>query len=182
MRIETALAAKRADLEDAWITAIFGTYPLDTAGFLRKSGDQFTNPVAHRTREAVPRIVDALLKETLDTDDLAGEDGTIKTGPLDQLIRVRAVQEFSPGQAVAVIFFLKSAVRKLLAGELAQDPALAGELLRFESKIDSLALLSFDVYCACQEQVYRLRVEEVKRGQASLLRRAGLLLGDGETG
>ena len=50
------------------------------------------------------------------------------------------------------------------------------DLLRFEAKVDNLAMMSFDIYSKGREQIYRLRVDEVKRAQSNLLRKAGMIV------
>lgn len=167
MRVLDMLREKRDEIVEGWTEAIFRTYPLDTVGFMRRQADQFANPIRHRTRDAVPKIVDALLEEGLDSEKIIG--------PLDDIIRIRAVQDFTPAKSVGIVFLLKSLLREKLAKQL-DTPDTARELLQFESKIDSLALISFDIYTQCQKKIFSMRVDEIKNRQASLLRRAGLIL------
>ncbi len=162
------LRENRTVLAEKWLDAIFRTYPLDTVGFMRRQTDQFANPVRHRTEEAVHEIVDALLKEKkLDTE--------LVQKSIDEMIRVRAVQTFTASRAVGIIYLLKQLVREMVFKDL-QSVKQAKELLQFESKIDVLALIAFDNYCDCREQIHNLRVNEVKNSQASLLRRAKMVL------
>jgi hypothetical protein len=48
-------------------------------------------------------------------------------------------------------------------------------LLLFESKIDDLALLSFDIYMKCREKIYELKSNEVRNMTFRLLQRANLI-------
>jgi len=167
MALQEVLQGNKKVLLEKWLEAIFRTYPLETVGFMRRNTDQFENPIRHKTVEAATRIVDALLREKLDTEEV--------TPWLDEMIRLRAVQEFTPARAVGIVYLLKGVVRRMV--EQAQgDGKLAWELLQFESKIDSLALISFDIYSKCRQQIFELRVAEVKNSQASLLRRARMVL------
>ncbi len=50
-----------------------------------------------------------------------------------------------------------------------------GDLLRFEAKIDNMAMMAFDIYSKGREHIYRMRVDEVKRLQSQLLKRAGMI-------
>jgi len=50
-------------------------------------------------------------------------------------------------------------------------------LLALESKIDSLALLSLDIYAKCREKLYEMRIKEVKNVQKRLLERAEMICG-----
>ena len=43
------------------------------------------------------------------------------------------------------------------------DARLLAELTELERQIDRVALAAFDVFVQCREQVYELRVNEVKR-------------------
>ncbi len=89
---------------------------------------------------------------------------------LDRIVRVRAVQEFTPSEALGFVFLLKKAVRQTLAQDLhSQD--LSEELLTWESRIDKLALLSFDLYLQCRETIFEIRHNEVKNSTARLWER-----------
>ena len=81
---------------------------------------------------------------------------------LDKVIRIRAVQEFSPSQALAFVFSLKEVIREVLGKEIRENH-LQDQLLLIEKRIDALALRAFDVYVSCREEVYELRINEVKR-------------------
>ncbi len=129
---------------------------------MRLVKDPFANPVGNTIRRETEFLFDALLSGASQEE----------VGPhLDGIIRIRNVQDFSPAQALAFIFLLKDVVRKEL-GALSRSGEAVDELLRFESRVDSLALLAFDMYAQCCEQIYVLRADEVKRQTAKLLERA----------
>jgi hypothetical protein len=94
---------------------------------------------------------------------------------LDEIIRVLALQDIPPSQALAFVFHLKQVIREELAAEL-KDLSLAPELVELESRIDGLALLGFDAYTKRREKLCELKVNEVKAKVSGLLRRAGLRL------
>lgn len=166
MAILDLLRAQRGVLKEKWRDSIFRTYPLNTVGFLRTNANEFTNPVGHRTTQAVNGIIDAVLAETMDV--------AVVKEFIDDIVRIRAVQGFSPAAAVGVFFLLKALVRELLEKEL-KNGSISRELLIFETKLDSIALAAFDIYAACRETLYEQRVLEVKNSQSQLLRRARLL-------
>ena len=159
------LREHREALAQEWVERIFRTYPLETVGFLRKSDDPFSNPAGVKTRQAVVTLTAALLEPGLDSEAVRG--------PVDDIMRVRSVQDFTPSQAVAVMFFAKSVVRDHLKKQKLLD-SFAPELLQFESKIDTLALLAMDVHASCREQLFEFRVKEVKRQQSQVIRLAKL--------
>jgi hypothetical protein len=92
---------------------------------------------------------------------------------LDEIIRIRALQDFAPSQALAFIFLLKNVIRQELADEIQQEN-LAAEILELESRIDGLALLGFDVYSKRREKIYEIRANEMKGRVSLLLRKAGV--------
>lgn len=169
MNLTEILHENRDLIDERWRDAIFRTYPLDTVGFMRRQKDQFANPVGQRTTAAISALVDLLIGEGLDSEAVRPH--------IDEIVRVRAIQDFSASQAVGVIFLLKTVVRELVR-QSEEGASLYGELLQFESKIDSLALLSFENYCICRDQINQLRIDEVKRQHSRLLERAKMIYGD----
>ncbi|WP_309446485.1 RsbRD N-terminal domain-containing protein [Desulfosporosinus nitroreducens] len=93
---------------------------------------------------------------------------------MDDIIRVRAIQDFTPAQALNFVFFLKRVIREELEKEIKQNK-LYDELLEFESEIDELALYTFNIYVKCREQLYQLKTDELKRMTFSLLKKANLM-------
>ena len=136
-----------------WTDGILATYPGDAAGAFGREQDRFANPVGHSVRVGTRGIVEALCN---------GLDAGEIRASLREIIKVRAVQQFSPSQAVSFVFHLKSVIRAELDG-LARGPDAAAELAALDGEIDRIALAAFDIFEQCREQVYRLRVEEVKR-------------------
>jgi hypothetical protein len=144
---------------------ILETYPSDTSNFLKKQKNCFANPVGYNISQGINGIFDELLNEA-DTD---------KVSPfLDNIIRIKAVQDFFPSQAMSFIFLLKKALRESLGNKI-NETHISEELLLFESKIDDLALLSFDVYMKCREKIYELKSNEVRSMTFRLLQRANII-------
>ena len=54
--------------------------------------------------------------------------------------------------------------------------ALDQELVDLEATLDYMALVAFDIYMACREQVYDIRAKEVQQNAFLLLKRANLLV------
>jgi len=165
MKIEQLLSQKKKAVLKKWFHLVLETYPEETAQFIRKEKDPFANPVGSGIREGIEGLFDELIK---------GPDRMRVSSFLDRMMRVRAIQDFTPSQATGFIFRLKNVVRKELDKELG-DEKIAAELLKFESKIDALALIAFDVYVKCREQVYEIKNNEIKNRYFRLLKRANLL-------
>jgi hypothetical protein len=94
---------------------------------------------------------------------------------LDRIIRIRAVQDFSPAQAISFIFFLKQVVRDELQSDIHENRISTSELVAFDAKVDELALLAFNIYMQCRERLFEVRLNEFKNRTHRLLQRANLL-------
>jgi hypothetical protein len=164
IKLTHLLSQKKSLILDKWLQVLFNSYPPETAIFLKKEKDQFDNPVGYRTSEGIKGLYEALLRE------MAPEQVNVY---LDEVIRIRAIQEFSPSQALAFIFLLKNVIREELAQELKEEH-LEGEMLELESRIDGLALLGFDVYTKRREMLHEIRVNEVKKRISGLVRKTGM--------
>jgi hypothetical protein len=164
MSLATHLSEKKPVILDRWLTGIFESYPPETAIFLRKEKDHFDNPVGYRLSEGLTGLYGALLEE-LESDQILAF--------LDDIIRIRALQNFSPSRALAFIFLLKNIVREELAEEIRKGN-LEADLLDLENRIDGLGLMAFDVYIKCREKIWEVKADEMKRGISGLLRRAGI--------
>lgn len=173
--VKELMAANREAIVKYWHDLVLDTYPEETAKLWKKGGDPMQNPVAHRVRQGVSAVFDSLMTQA------GTEPGEEVLTFLDEIIRVRAVQNFSPSGAVGFIFLLKKAVREILWPRLSTKGAWA-ELLALESRIDGLALACLDMYAKCRETLYGIKVEELRKQQHMLLRRAQLIVGIGEGG
>ena len=175
MALEHLLSQKKPVILEKWLQLILDTYPADSSRFLKQEKDRFTNPVGYTISQELGALYEALL-QGVKPDKL--------TTALDNIIRIRAVQDFSPSQAVAFIFLLKGAVREELASEIREN-RLFEDWLQFENRVDELALLTFDIYMECREKVYEIKVNKVEAETemaSKLLARANLMSGEPSTG
>ncbi len=165
MYLEEHLINNRSSIIKKWRGVVLGTYPEGTQRFLTKEKSRFANPVGHVIDRDIETLYDELIK---------GEDKQKIASCLDNIIRIRAVQDFKPSHAVSFVLDLKRIVRE----ELAAGPAKNGlweELQVFETRVDDVALLAFDVYSQCRQKIYDIRVKEVKNQVERLLKRANLV-------
>ena len=103
-------------------------------------------------RDGLSRIFELLCQE-------AEEEAYIR--PMDQIVRIRAVQEFAVLQAVVPFLELRWVVREVLA----DNPSFnlpADQLQHFDCATKRVALIAFDLYCRCREQLYRTRYSDRK--------------------
>lgn len=136
-----------------WLEDVLAAYSPDAAAAFVRQKDPFANPVGHSVRVGTRAILEAVL-----------EGGSVEElhGPLEDIVRIRAVQELEPSQAVGFVFRLKDAIRAEL-GDAGSEPRLRADLTELERRIDEVALAAFDLYVGCREKVSELRVNELKR-------------------
>jgi len=136
----------------AWRQRIFRTFPAETATFLERETDPFRNPLGDRIAEGTARLLDGLLRGCAPAE---------MREAMDVLVRLRAVQGHPPSQALEFIFLLKDALRLVVGGE---DAAV------FDRRVDAMALVGFDAYARCREEIQEIRVRELRRWVALVLR------------
>jgi hypothetical protein len=161
LMLRDLLQQNKDSIIERWLEDTLATYAKDTSSFLDREKDRFANPVGHALRTGTRAIFENLLD---------GMDPDIICGHLNDIIKIRAIQDFPPGRAVSFVFQLKKAVRAGL-GNNATDPRLAPGLMDTDAKIDQIALFAFDIYTKCREQMHELRVNEVKRSVSGLMDR-----------
>jgi hypothetical protein len=163
MNLSELLTRNRSAIVNKWCDLVLETYPKQSQRFLKKK-DQFGNPVGRTISEGITSIFDELIGEA-DSDKLSTF--------LDSVVRIRAIQEFSPSQAVGFVFGLKKVIREQLSKEM-QGGGLSKEWAAFQQRIDGLALMSFDIYTECRQRVFDIRVKELRNQSHKLLKMAGL--------
>ena len=152
------LAEYRDRIQADWMERILADYPEQTVGFLRGQLDPFANPVGAALREEVGVLLDGVLDPTFDLDRLGSA--------LDRIIRVRALQDFAPSKAIGFVLDLKRVVATSL-----RDPLDSSDRSELDHRIDRLALMAFDVYSACREQVHEIRVQSIRNRSITVLER-----------
>ncbi|UCH20581.1 MAG: RsbRD N-terminal domain-containing protein [Deltaproteobacteria bacterium] len=165
MRLKKLLELRKRPIIDQWFERVIKSYAPDTAQFIKNQKDPFSNPFGSVLSKGLAVLFDQLLTNP--------DSETVKRS-LDPIIRIRAVQDYSPSQATAFILILKNIVRENIKNEL-QDSQTANELLQFESKIDALSLVAFDIYMACKEKIYDLKTNTERNKVYKAFERAGLL-------
>ena len=101
MKLEDLLRRKRPAILDRWRKLITETYPEEMARFLASEDDQFANPVGHFIRHGTEVLLEEIHGD-LDRD--------VIRDCMDPVVRIRAVQDFTPSEAVGFVFLLKKAV------------------------------------------------------------------------
>jgi len=148
------LLNERADaILERWVEVVLSAYPSDAAALFQKEQDPFANPIGNSVREGTRGVLQAIL-DGMDQEELRSH--------LDRVVRVRAVQDLAPSQALSFVFSLRAVIRDTVP-ELDADPRLRREMAGLDEDIDRVALAAFDLYAERREEVSQLRVNEVKR-------------------
>ncbi|MGZ3494202.1 MAG: RsbRD N-terminal domain-containing protein, partial [Thermodesulfobacteriota bacterium] len=135
-----------------WFDLILESYPEDTASLMKKEKNQFTNPVG----STISREIEALFKKLCEGGQFKSREAS-----LDSILKIRSVQDFSPSKAVGFIFLLKRVIGETLRDEIAKE-LIANEWLKFQERIDDLALQAFDSYMDCRDKICEIRVNQAR--------------------
>ena len=164
MRSTQLLAATKQEILKSWFQATVDSYPADTARFLKSQKDPFANPVGQTTYQSLDALVDALT---------TGAGREVMTAALDPILRIRAVQTFTPSKATSFVFSLKQIIRQHLPGD-GHDAGV--DMNELDRQIDEMAMAAFDTYVACREKIYELKATESRKQFFGSLKRAGLIV------
>lgn len=132
-------------IADSWFQKAIEIYPEAARGGMMLSGDRFRNPVASTLRESLAILVKELAGGMIDEQVASA---------LDAIVRVRAVQDCTPEQALSFTEQLLDVIRDRHAEEL--FPAL-------EQRLDILALSANRQYALCVNDIARARSRELQR-------------------
>jgi hypothetical protein len=156
MELSEALARKKNEILSLWIERTLDSYV--APGFFKQSKDPFANPVGSNIAAGLTRLFELLLAQA---------EPVAFALPVDQVVRIRAVQDFTPAQAVAPFLELKWVVKQVLSRDKTTQPLLQS-LDILDCEIDRVALTAFNIYSECRELLYRNRIRELKSGNAVL--------------
>jgi len=143
-----------------WLEQVVHEYPGETSRFLVEQSDPFANPVGATLHRELTAVVSGLFE---------GDEPGELAQRLHGVIRIRAVQDFRPAEALAFIPGLKAVLRRGVdSGHLNLD---AEELASLERRVDQLLLESFDIYSSCRDQVHRIQTESIRNRSLKVMER-----------
>lgn len=166
MDLSALLRERRADILKRWFESVLEGYHEEARTSLRRQKAQFANPVGFNLAQGLEGMFDGLLSGVM--------PGEVST-QLDAIVRLRAVQDFKPSEAVAFILHLKTIVRDVLGQDFPQDSRTHEDLRKFDTAVDDLALFAFDLYMQCREKIYAIKAEEARSATFRLLQEAKIL-------
>jgi hypothetical protein len=162
MELVKQLAQKKSAIIKVWFEKVVNTYPIDTAQFLKNQKDPFANPVGQNSLQSLQDIFDLVL---------GGFEPETARPLIDPIVRIRAIQDFKPSEAVGFMFDLKSIIREAVP----MDAKGRQDLEALDKRIDRLGLLAFDIYMQCREKILDLKANETRARTYAAFSRAGLI-------
>jgi hypothetical protein len=150
--LKNLLAEKRSAILDSWLKRALEVYPAESRVFFRNTQDPFSNPIGSTLRGGMEKIYQAILQP-------ADRDQAYSL--LDPIIRIRAVQNLSPSQAISFIPLLKESIEEVMGNRTLERVSFP-EWTTLSQKIDWLTLQAFDIYMECREKIHYLRMKEFK--------------------
>ncbi len=150
--IREILIKNKSAVLEKWIKSITDTYPAETSNFLRLQKNRFSNPVGFAVSAGAEKILNEILNE--------GSLERIKDA-LTDIIKIRAVQDFTPSQAAGIMLSLKKIIIDELDNKI-KDWKSFEEFIKIESGIDNVILYAFDLYTEAREKVHQIRINEIK--------------------
>ncbi len=160
MSLKEILQGSRKAIGERWLDLVLADYAPDTSRFLRNKRDQFANPVGHTLIQGLSVLLDGLIE---------GRDDEQVAATLEDVIRIRAVQELPPSIGAGFLQSLKVAVEKEVGRRLGP------ELLRaFDQRVDELLLRAFDVYMAQRARLFEIRLDDLRRSHLDVREQVAL--------
>jgi len=169
MELAALLEKKKETILNEWFEQVIHTYAPDSASFYQNQKDAFANPVGSTTKQSLARLFTLLINSN--DPDAAQQESPADV--IDPLVRIRAVQNFTPSRAVGFVFLLKPIIRNHYKRHRKKIALEA--LLDLESRIDMLALTGFDVFMGCREKIYSLKTNTERDKIYKAFARAGLI-------
>jgi len=155
------LRNKHEKLSEQWFECIIRTYPKDTTVFLKKEKNRFMNPVGYTLSSELGILV----------QELTGSmDEAVMSASLNSIIKIRAVQDFTPAQALRFIPDFKRIIADSVRNESVELACEAG-LEIINARLDQMVLLAFDLYMKCREKIYEVKSLEARNVTFKLLER-----------
>lgn len=144
------LAENREKVIGIWFKLIVDTYPDETGKFLVRKKDRFDNPIGYSLNKELEAIFNELIGE---------QRKRVFQESIEEIVKYRVVQEFSPSRAIGFFLFLKTAIRGVLKDSL-KKPENFRELLELESSIDTLTLMAFEEFVKCKDKIGEIRQKQ----------------------
>jgi hypothetical protein len=142
MALTTVSTGLRDRFFEEWLACTIGTYPEQTRRLLREGRDSFRNPVGHTLDASLRGLTEELF---------GGFDRARVTAWLDAVVHLRAVQDFSPADAVGFVALARHAANRVSGHG---SPGLGpGALDVLGARTDEMVVIAADLLSRCREEM-----------------------------
>lgn len=161
-RLKEVLRAHERELLSGWFEQMMQSYPEESRKYFKKINSDFANPVGANLYHCLENLLHTLLSDAPDADAV-NEHVTM-------ILRIKAVQEVLPSQAVSFVPALKQIVERVCGKALRDGGVSIQEWLDFYSDLDTVALYAFDSYSDSRELIYKMRLDQIRQTNDILVR------------
>jgi len=156
------LRAHERELLAGWFEQMMQSYPVEARKYFKKINSDFTNPVGANLYHSLEKLLHTLLSDAPDADAV--------NESVYMILRIKAVQEVLPSQAVSFVPALKQVVEQVCGKALKEAGVSFQEWLDFYSDLDTVALYAFDNYSESRELIYKMRLDQIRQTNDILVR------------
>ncbi len=150
--LEKYFASKKVSICQRWLQLILQSQPAKDCVSVRRDKDRFNDPIGFTLERELP----ALYEKIVLLNDVEAAHKS-----LENVIKIRAVQDLTPAQVINFIFLLKETVISELM-ELNISPYTSREVINFNDAIEKCVLLAINIYFTCREDIHELTIAEIK--------------------
>jgi len=172
MKIEELIGKNFDTILQKWNQSIIDSYPQESGKYLLENKNKFSNPVGYTIENSLKPILEAV-------KDMSFDEKAKKS--LDDIIRIRAVQDFSPSDALGFIKSLRAIIISELSSNIDYSPG-KGDFLKLDRIFDEISSFSIDTYVDLRERIFRIKSNETRNGFERMIERLNGKYEDMNTG
>jgi hypothetical protein len=161
MDIIEFLNDKKNDIVEKWQNAIIDTYPEPAGKFLHGNKNQFANPIGFTVHHELPNIFQQLITDM---------NNEVLKKSISDIIRIRAVQDFTPNEALGFILLLKTIIKNEIS-QFINDKEMIESYFKIDGNIDKMMAIAFDSYLDMRMIMADIKLDEVKRRNQKMMER-----------
>lgn len=161
MDIIKFLNDKRNDIIEKWQNAIIDTYPQPAGKFLHGNKNQFANPIGFTVNKELPNIFQQLITDM---------NADVLKKSISDIIRIRAVQQFTPNEATSFILLLKTIIKNEIF-QFINDKEMIESYFKLEGNIDKMMAIAYESYLDMRMIMADIKLDEVKRRNQKMMER-----------
>ncbi len=147
-----------------WLNEFLKHHGIDSVAVSRTVDDKFLNPAGHIIKATTNSLFKAIMGEDIEQEKILKD--------MQELMRLQAIQQLSPAQALFPLIAIKEHlydIGKELFSHSSNKIAFE-QYKEMTGRVDTLMLMAFDIYTQDKEDLFRIRIKEVKNAQSQILR------------